>query len=418
MFPKFDSVVEVAEWQLCTGCGVCAYLQPDLIEIADDEHYGRRPRMKADGETQVGLEACPGIGLERRPQEFPVGVLKELEADWGPVLELWEGYASDEEIRLGGSSGGAATALALHSIETGGMHGVLHTVGDPSDPVRNTTQLSRNRTQLLGAMGSRYSPASPCEKLHLIESSPSPCMFIGKPCDVAAAQRASIMRPALGERLGLTLSIFCAGTPSTHGTRVLLRAMGVESGAELEDVKYRGPGWPGEAEVLVRGRGTGEEHKMSYQESWGILQRHRQWRCYVCADHTGEFADISVGDPWYRPIEPGEPGQSLVVVRTERGRRFLQSAMEAGVLTLTEVPATRLSDSQPGLAETQAAVWGRLAACRLVGLRVPSYAGFPLFRTWLSRLSMRKRAQSIFGTLKRVVTKRLYRRVGSGPVRP
>ena len=59
---------------------------------------------------------------------------------------------------------------------------------------------------------------------------------------------------------------------------------------------------------------------MSYMESWGFLQRYRPYRCYLCPDGTGELADLSCGDPWYREILEDEPGHSLVVVRTERGK--------------------------------------------------------------------------------------------------
>jgi hypothetical protein len=41
----------------------------------------------------------------------------------------------------------------------------------------------------------------------------------------------------------------------------------------------------------------------------------------LCPDSTGEFADISCGDPWYKKPESDEPGMSLVLVRTERKGR-------------------------------------------------------------------------------------------------
>src|SRR5262245_66136373 len=111
--------------------------------------------------------------------------------------------------------------------------------------------------------------------------------------------------------------------------------MGIDDPARIKSVRYRGNGWPGKASVRVSSPNGGEEiRELTYQQSWGeILEKHRQWRCYVCVDHSGEFADISVGDPWYRPIPPGESGQSLVLVRTERGRQILQGAMKAGYLT-------------------------------------------------------------------------------------
>jgi coenzyme F420 hydrogenase subunit beta len=46
--------------------------------------------------------------------------------DWGPVLAAWEGWASDDEIRHRGSSGGAVTALAAFALDSGAADGVAH----------------------------------------------------------------------------------------------------------------------------------------------------------------------------------------------------------------------------------------------------------------------------------------------------
>jgi hypothetical protein len=61
-----------------------------------------------------------------------------------------------------------------------------------------------------------------------------------------------------------------------------------------------------------------------YAEGWGrILQSERRWRCRVCADHTGAFADISVGDPWHAPPEGDtDAGRSLIVARTPARTRL------------------------------------------------------------------------------------------------
>ena len=58
---------------------------------------------------------CPGIEIAHQPSHNKI--IAELNQSWGPVLEVWEGYATDPEIRYKGSSGGAATALALYCLE-------------------------------------------------------------------------------------------------------------------------------------------------------------------------------------------------------------------------------------------------------------------------------------------------------------
>jgi len=408
---------DVAERHLCTGCGVCAYLQPEAISMVDDLDRGRRPLVRGEEATDEALAACPGVGLEHHREDLPAESLPPLLREWGPVLEVWEGWAVDPELRLAASSGGAASALALWAVERGGMHGVLHIAAREDVPWLNRTVLSRSRAELLAATGSRYAPASPCDGLQRVEDAPAPCVFIGKPCDVAATRAARRLRPRLDERLGLTIGIFCAGTPSTRGTLEMIRALGVTDPDEVASVRYRGDGWPGSAVVEARGPdGVAHRASMSYAESWGgILQKHRQWRCYVCADHTGEFADVAVGDPWYRPLGPDEPGQSLVLVRSERGRRAVADAVAAGYLRLERRGPEIVPASQPNLLRTRGAIWGRILVLRLLGAAAPRYTGLSMARAWWRELSLREKASSIAGTARRVFRKGLRRRA---PVRP
>ena len=150
---------------------------------------------------------------------------------------------------------------------------------------------------------------------------------------------------------------------------------------------------------------------MTYATSWGdILTDYQQWRCNICADHTGEFADIAVGDPWYREISSDDPGRSLVLARTELGRQFMNEAMANGYLTMERGAAEILPASQPNLLKTRGAVWGRLLALRLVGVAVPKMRGMPLFHIWLKHLSFRQKIQSLLGTIRRVCRRRLWHR--------
>ncbi|MCP3919074.1 MAG: coenzyme F420 hydrogenase [bacterium] len=376
--------------------------------MVDDLDRGRRPLVQEGSDTGEALEVCPGKGLEHTFDRDGSEWIEELVDGWGPVLEMWEGFAADDEVRWLASSGGAATALALHALEHEDHHGVLHVAAREDVPYLNQTVLSRSRAELLAATGSRYAPASPCDGLQRVEDAPAPCVFVGKPCDVAGAAAAARKRPALADNLGLTIAIFCAGTPSTRGTLEMARAMGVDEPEAIDSVRYRGKGWPGGAEVTTEVDGAARTERMSYGASWGkILQKHRQWRCYVCADHTGEFADIAVGDPWYREIPPDEPGRSLVVVRTERGRQFVRAAVASGALQLERVSPDLLPASQMNLLHTRGAVWGRSLACRMLGAAAPVYRNMATGRIWLRHLSLKQRAQSIYGTFKRVFTKRL-----------
>jgi len=409
-----ESIENVAEMQLCTGCGGCVFAEPMRYEMKDTLQYGKRPFLRENAMKSNGaaLKVCPSIELSR-PKNLEINgeCNKELYDEWGPIHGVWVGYAKDKNIRLSGSSGGVSTALSLYCLEKEEVGGVLHTAARQDIPLLNETVISKSREQLLSRTGSRYSPSSPVEKLSYIEEADSRSVFIGKPCDVAAVQMARQGSKKLDDKICLTIAFFCAGVPSIEGNVELLRKNGITS-KSLQSLRFRGNGWPGLWSANFKDKeGRALTKQLTYAESWGFLQKYRQWRCYICPDHSGEFSDISVGDPWYRDIHKGDAGRSLIIARTKRGFEVIQAAAKAGYITLEVKDETLLARSQPNLIMTNGAVWGRLMAMKLFRVRTPKYSGFFLFKRWGTNLSLRQKIQSFAGTFKRIFTKKLRKRV-------
>ena len=404
-----NHVGQIADWRLCLGCGACAYVCPDhRIRLHDVLEEGIRPVVATGdcGSCTDCLQVCPAFendhtGINRRP-----GLLPELIPACGPVLELWEGHAADEKIRYAGSSGGLITALSLYCLEREKMPGVLQEGMDPEDPTRNRTKMSRSRGELLSNTGSRYAPASACDRLDLIEQAPGKCVFVGQPSEVTALRKAQRLRPRLAEKTGLALSFFCAGSPARLGTLELLKSLGIDPG-DVQDLRYRGNGWPGMFSVTLKGQSE-PVRQISYQESWGFMQAYRPFSTHLCPDGMGEDADISCGDPWYREVGKGEAGSSLILVRTETGRNILRRAMAAGYVTLHRAEPWKLVQSQKNVIAKRGAIGGRVAILKLLGLPVPRLKGFALFRNWL-RLSLEEKLRSTVGTLRRVLIRGYYR---------
>jgi len=403
---------DIPAFQLCCGCGMCAYLCPDSIEMEDVSSLGRRPKFDTslgDGGTRQALNVCPGVALiSPQKNADQKGMISSLGQAWGNIFEIWEVHAADPDIRYKGSSGGAITALSLYCLEQAEMAGVLHTVVDCRKPYLNTISFSTDRDSLLAGTGSRYSPASPCEKLGDVEEASGMSVIVGKPCDIAAVHEVRKVTEKLDSKIGLTIACFCAGTPSTNGTLEMLRLMGVDNPDDLASLQYRGHGWPG----MTRANGVNREYReLTYEQSWGGLQKYRQWRCYICPDHTGEFADLAVGDPWYKEREQGDTGRSLVLVRTPLGKKILDGAIAEGYLVAEKKDAEVLPASQPNLLQTRGRLWGQLLVLKLLGVPCPDYRGFHLFQNWRKQLSFIQKVKSIIGTLKRVYVKKLKTRV-------
>jgi coenzyme F420 hydrogenase subunit beta len=198
----------------------------------------------------------------------------------------------------------------------------------------------------------------------------------------------------LDGKLHATISIFCAGTPSTEGTLELLRVLGV-SKEQITELRYRGRGWPGMTGVATND-GDGRRVEMAYRKAWDeILTKHIPFRCKICPDGTGQFADIACGDPWYRPIEEGEKGSSLILARTERGREILHKAMETGYIVAEPRGADVLPRSQEGLLMRRRSLWPKVVWAGMCGWPLTRFRGMHLLRNWLA-LPLKKKWASFY----------------------
>ena len=386
------------------GCGVCVPACPEgNIVLEDILNEGIRPRITGKclfcGECIV---PCPGLGYDS-PQLDEKGTRQIKKKEWGlfgKALEIWEGCASDKRIREKSSSGGLITALAWNVLKSGRVHSVFHIQEDPENPLRNITRISKSESEVVDGSGSRYAPSSPCELFNEMLHESSKRLFIGKPCDVGALKKFFNSHGIEKNEWPITIGIFCAGVPSSGGTRELLEINGVDSDKVFK-IRYRGNGWPGYFEAVNK---FGETLiKRDYESSWGYLQSFRPFRCYLCPDGTSESADISLGDAWYKK-EYGGDGLSLGIIRTKVGQEIFHKCIQSGDIDVLQVSEEEVLSSQKNLIGKRKSVFGRIATLRLMGIQAPKYKGFNLFKVWL-QMGTLQQIKSITGTVRRALTR-------------
>jgi coenzyme F420 hydrogenase subunit beta len=230
------------------------------------------------------------------------------------------------------------------------------------------------------------------------------------------------MDAKLAEKVGLIVSIFCAGTPTTAGTLAILKAMRIEDPGQLTSFRYRGHGWPGLATAETKDQSlintdqlqvdsdqasgqmqTGSrQYNMSYTEAWGdILSKHGQLRCRLCPDRTGEFADISLGDPWYRNTQ-GDMGRSLVLVRSLTGGEIWKVLINQGYIKTEPSIWSRLPESQKSIFQGRCELFGRMLILKLGKIPYPVLKGFNLKQNW-EELTVKRKVKTLIGTLRRTI---------------
>ena len=372
------------------------------------ETEGFRPTLNAEACRNCTdcLEFCPGATVDGDLATGSPQKSTKADHDFGSTLEIYEGWASDSAVRNGGSSGGVLSALSLYCLEQGGFAGVVHAGMDPSTPWLNANHVSRVRSEVLARAGSRYAPSDPCAGLQDIREEAGTFAFIAKPCDTSAVTALARTDPRLQAKLGAVLTFFCAGTPSTRGTLDLMAELGARASA-VEAVHYRGNGWPGSFRIVSRERHG--ERELSYQDSWSRLTAYRPLRCNLCPDGLGRVADIACGDAWHHFKDDGDPGRSLILVRTERGRSLLEGAIRAGYVTVQPATADDVSAAQVNLVGRRRLVFGRLLGLSLIGSPTPRFRGFHLFRGWMS-VKPWEQFTSVAGTLRRALSRHWYQR--------
>ena len=402
--PASPELARVLRGQLCSGCGGCAALAPSKISMTVSPAGYNRPvqtgALTAEEESRFAA-ICPGVGLKQSAEgrkDHPL---------WGPLIAVRSGHASDPDLRHNASSGGVLSAVLIHLIETGAVEFVLQVAADPAHPLGNLTVISRTAAEVFAAAGSRYSPSSPLAGLeaHLVPG--RRFAFVGKPCDVAALRALARYDSRIDACIPYMISFFCAGIPSLKGAEEIVHKLGVEL-AQVTAFRYRGDGWPGFATATLT---DGNTRRMSYNDSWGgILTGHIQFRCKICPDGTGGFADLVCADAWHcdeagYPLFDEGDGISLIVSRTAKGENLLASAMTAGVIQAEPLPVAQIAAMQPGQAGRKKILLARLLALWVLFRPRPSYRGFHLGRA-ACMAGLAKNLRNFLGTGRRILLKR------------
>lgn len=394
----------IAAAGLCAGCGLCAALAPaGTIEMHDSIDGYRRPRLVRplpQREATLIDAVCPGLNIVHTPDEIDVN----YHPVWGPIIASRLGWSTDPALRRNASSGGGLSAMLIYLLEIGEIDYVLQTSVSEHSPIRNAIRISTGRDDVFASAGSRYAPSSPLANIDQLLDRPDRFAFVGKPCDVAGLRMLSRHDPRVDEKVRFLFAFMCAGVPSHHGTDAVLSAMGVEDGAEIESFRFRGDGWPGNATAVLT---DGRRFAMDYNTSWGtILNRHLQFRCKICPDGTGEFADITFADGWHCD-ERGYPsfqetkGRSLILTRTRRGEALFARAQAAGHAASEPIVVDVIRFIQPFQAKRKGLVLSRLAAMASIGRIRPRFRRLALVRNTI-RLGFSENIRSFLGTLRRL----------------
>ena len=383
--------------EYCTGCGLCASIQ--LVEFETDKMGFPTPILEASN-SKFCEKICPASGTLWNYYDSDI---------WGPYLQTYTGWSTNEAIRKSASTGGILTALCLYLLENGMVDGIIQTRMNEEIPFETVTVISRTPEEVKACMGSRYSVSQPLKSIKQIIRENERYCFVGKPCDVQALKAYMLCDQGLKDAIPITLSFFCAGMPSKNAQKKLLERLDCKED-ECLSLKYRGDGWPGFTVVRKK---DGSESKITYGESWRqILGRDVRKCCRFCIDGIGTFSDIACGDCWN--IKEGkidvseDNGRNVIFARSEIGERLLKEAVDRKYIYLEEYE-NKMKDlqiSQYYQHDRKAAMLSMISAMKLLAKPVPLYPKSILLK-YSKHISVYKRLRRFLGTIKRSLQNKL-----------
>ena len=359
---SINKLSDIVDNGLCIGCGICQSIAgKDNLEISMTNKGRLEPKEIKKITPEIFnkiLNICPGTIVEGLPKENIDDKAKH-DLIWGYYLSLCYAWSTDKKIRFESSTGGLLNGLSLYLLESQKVKFILHTDGDPKQPMRSLSKFSYDKKDLVGGESrSRYGPASPLDKFHKALELNKPFAFVGKPCDISAIRQLSKIDQRVNELCKYLLTLVCGGFAEFTKSQDFIESFNVKED-ELNVFRYRGFGNPGKMYIKTK---DGREHDREYNSFWGEESTWRvPFRCKICPDAIGDSADIAALDTWRGGSPEGEDeGFNAAIIRTKKGFELLNDASKAGYIKIgDEINIEDINDFQPHQVNKKRAVYAR-----------------------------------------------------------
>lgn len=364
---------------LCTQCGTCVALCPrGAIGTAWSVSTGYLMRVDTAlcNDCGICVDVCPGEGLDftRAASWREANEGAPFQDFLGPWRGLHVGWASDEQTRYQGASGGMATAILQGALTHDLIDAAILCRMGPEEPVRAEAVIARTAEEIAECRGSKYNVVATNTMLRWVLDEPGRYALVGLPCHIQGFRLARARSARLRERVVFTLGIFCASSFRPRVTEIEALRAGLDP-RQLSRVSYRGPDWPGPLHLETRTGDVSETELSTYFPRF--VRTGSPLRCRLCPDALAELADLSVGDTWL-PQHEGTPGVSDLVIRTPTGERLIDTIAPEWLTLFDSTPAEIQQTQEETRRMKRDRYRGRMWLRKLAGRPVPVNPGVDL----------------------------------------
>jgi len=317
-----DLEQEVLSQGLCTSCGACVNICP-YIKVVKDKVAVIEPCGLTEGKC---YDFCPRTPTDIVALDKSVFGKTRTDYSLGPYISIEMAQAKDSEVRCRAQYGGVVSALMKYALDTGEISNAVLTRPFEVALMPNSV-LVEESSQALGCAGSNYITSATLARMNEATKQGKDALgLVGIPCQVLALRKMQAAKHETGAKgVKLVIGLFCTWALSYKGFSEFLKGKVDLSQVKRIDIP------PPPANIMVVETATGDI-RFSLDE----VRKFIKPTCGVCYDMTSEFADISVG------MVEGIQDWNTLIVRTPRGKRFIDKAKKAGVINSRPLEQTRL----------------------------------------------------------------------------
>lgn len=349
---NIQTVLDLVNQDLCTGCGICVSETPNSHKMGWDEFGFLKPKKIAEISNENAIKVCPfnPSPEEEVQDEDKLATIFLTEATnsnrtIGRFENIYVGYSN--EYRVTSSSGGIATYV-FERLLIDKVVDHLYIVKEVNGTYEY--QLFSDAQDIKKISKTRYIPVT-LEQLFLnINTIEGKIAISGVACFIKAIRLKQYYHPELKEKIPFLVGIICGGLKSKFFTDYLAQKAGIEADYSKQD--YRIKDTKSTASDYSFGafnkKNDFQQIKMkSVGDMWGTGM-FKANACDFCDDVTTELADISLGDAWLKPYNDDGKGTSVIVTRTPFAEDLIQRGINTAELTLEALSLDHFLISQQG----------------------------------------------------------------------
>ena len=336
-----DLIEEVHNKGICQECGGCVSFcsSNDYDVIGFKDPYSPPVYINKDQCLECGIcyFICPQTHILDPELNQTYHFSEFSSMPLGYVREIYSCQAMDKDLLRVGTDGGVVNSLLYYLMEQKQIDGAV--VSKTNAPLSRESELATSKQELVQAAGTQLNISPQLKEIQKFSTYTNSISqlnhykfnklaIVGTPCQLYTIRCMQDLGVRPSENVEICLGLFCYENFLFDSSQLKkfeddfnIRYSDIEKINIKEDVIFKLKSKNGGAKTV--------------HIPFNHLKPYMRPACNACADFTNIYADLSFGGL-------GSPDKfTTVLVRTEKGKKLMEGAFNAGILKKLETDSTR-----------------------------------------------------------------------------